>query len=148
MGSDLAPPAARYRTRDRGSVLMLMPAAVLVIVILGGIAVDSAVVFSAQRELVNGAQAAANDAVAYGIDENAFRSGHGYVYDPARVEEAIARALSSRRITARHRWHRVGNRIVVELDQTVSFIFAKAVPGAHHGTTVHARADAILRDQA
>lgn len=126
---------------------MLMPAAVLVVVILGGIAVDSAVVFGAQRELVDAAQAAANDAAAYGIDEATFRSGGGYVYDSARVEDAVARALSSRRISARHRWYREGRRIVVELTEDVSYVFTKAVPGAPDRTTVHARGDAELKDQ-
>ena len=131
---------------QRGSVLMLMPAAVLIVVILGAIAIDSAVVFGAQRELVNGAQAAANDAATYGIDEGAFRQGRGYVYDPARVEEAVARALASREITANYRWFRDGARIVVELDEDVGYVFAKAVPGAADGTTVRARAAATLRD--
>lgn len=131
----------------RGSVLMLMPAAVLVVVILGGIALDSAVVFAAQRELVNGAQAAANDAVTYGIDVGAFRSGKGYVYDAGRVDDAVDRALAARGITAHHRWYRDGDRVVVELDESVSYVFAKAVPGVDHSTTVRARADAVLRDQ-
>ncbi len=126
---------------------MLMPAAVLVVVILGGIAVDSAVVFGEQRELVNAAQAAANDAASYGIDESAFRAGRGYVYEPARVEAAVARALSSRGISARHRWYRQGRQLVVELDEEVAYVFAKAVPGAPGRTNVHARAQAELRDQ-
>ncbi len=123
---------------------MLMPAAVLVMVILGGIAVDTAVVFSAQRELVNAAQAAANDAATYGLDEGAFREGQVYVYSAARVEDALAHALDSRGLVARHRWYRQGDRIVVELDEDVSTVFAKAVPGAHGQVGVHARAYALL----
>ena len=134
------------RPRERGSVLMLMPAAVLVLVVLGAIAVDSAVVFMAQRDLVSGAQAAANDAAAYGIDEAAFRAGLGYRYDPARVERAIDGALAARRVTATHRWFRRGDRIVVVLDTSVEYIFAQAVPGGPTRTTVHARADARLQD--
>lgn len=131
---------------ERGSVLMLMPAAVLVVVILGGIAVDSAVVFTAQRELVSATQAAANDAVAYGIDENAFRDGRGYVDDPARVDQAIARSLASRGLAVRHRWYRHGDRIVVELEEDVDPVFARAIPAVRHRTTVHARAEALLVD--
>ncbi len=126
---------------------MLMPAAVLIVVILGGIAVDSAVVFTAQRELVSAAQAAANDAAAYGIDENAFRAGQGYVLDPARVEQAIVRALVSDGVRARHRWHAQGDQIVVELDEEVSGVFVRAIPGGRHETTVHARAGAVLIDE-
>lgn len=137
--------AVRRRT-ERGSVLMLMPAAVLVVVILGAITVDSAVVFSAQRELVSAAQAAANDAVAYGIDENAFRDGRGYVLDPVRVEDAIVRSLASDGLHARHRWHPDGNRVVVELDQDVTPVFAQAISG-HRRMTVRAQANASLVDR-
>lgn len=126
---------------------MLMPAAVLIVVILGGIAVDSAVVFTAQRELVSAAQAAANDAAAYGINENAFRAGQGYVLDPARVEQAIVRSLISDGVHARHRWHAQGGLIVVELDEEVAGVFVHAIPGGRHETTVHARANAALVDR-
>jgi hypothetical protein len=126
---------------------MLMPAAVLVVVILGGIAVDSAVVFTAQRELVSAAQAAANDAVAYGIDESAFRAGRGYISDPARVELAVTHALALRGLNARHRWYRQGNRIVVELEEDVAPVFARAIPVARRRTVVRARATAALVDQ-
>ncbi len=125
---------------------MLMPAAVLIVVILGGIAVDSAVTFSAQRELVSAAQAAANDAAAFGLDESAFRAGEGYVLEPARVEQVILRALALDGLHARHRWYRQGNRIVVELDEEVVGVFARAIPGGHE-QTVHAHADATLVDR-
>jgi len=123
---------------------MLMPAAVLVVVVLGAIAVDSAVTFTAQRELVSAAQAAANDAAAYGIDENAFRAGDGYVLDPGRVEQAVVRALTSDGVHARHRWYSEADRIVVELDEQVSGVFARAIPGGRGRTIVHARADATF----
>ncbi|MDQ6696581.1 MAG: hypothetical protein M3Z46_03885 [Actinomycetota bacterium] len=125
---------------------MLMPAAVLVVLILGAIAVDSAVTFTAQRELVSAAQAAANDAAAYGIDENAFRAGQGYVLDPSRVEQAVERSLASDGVAARHRWYPEGGRIVVELDEEVTGVFTRAIPG-DHPTHVHARADAALVDK-
>jgi hypothetical protein len=123
---------------------MLMPAAVLVVIILGAISVDAAVVFGAQRELVDSAQAAANDAAAYGIDEGAFRAGRGYVYDASRVDDAVDRALAARGVRARRRWYVRGDRIVVELQESVAYVFTKAVPGAGDSTTVHARADARL----
>ena len=49
-------------------------------------------------------------------------------------------------MTATHRWYRSGDRIVVVLDASVDYIFAKAVPGGPPRTTVHARADARLQD--
>lgn len=115
-------------------------------IILGAISVDSAVVFLAQRELVNAAQAAANDAASYGIDESAFRAGRGYVYDPVRVDEAIGRALATRNIAAGHRWSSDGTEIRVELDRSVTYVFAKAVPGVSDTTAVHATGAARLRE--
>ena len=54
---------------------MLVPAGVLVLVILGAIAVDSAIAFLAQRELTGAAAAAANDAAAAAISDQTFYSG-------------------------------------------------------------------------
>ena len=82
-----------------------------------------------------------------GSTRHAFRRGEGYVYDPARVEEAVARALASRRITARHRWYLRGDLMVVELEENVSYVFAKAVPGTGDSTAVHVRAEATLRSE-
>ena len=62
----------------------------------------------------------------------------GYRYDPSRVEQAIDGALAARRVTATHRWYRSGDRIVVVLEASVDYIFAKAVPGGPPRTTVHA----------
>src|SRR5690606_36454066 len=68
-------PVTDRRRGQRGSVLMLMPAAVLIVLALGSLAVDRAVVFGAQRDLINTAQAAANDAVTLGIDVDQVRAG-------------------------------------------------------------------------
>jgi type II secretory pathway component PulM len=125
---------------------MLMPAAVLVVVVLGAITVDSAVQFTAQRELVSAAQAAANDAVAYGIDENAFRAGRGYVIDPDRVDAVVQRSLASHGLQLRHQWHAEGDRIVVEVEEEVPPVFGRAIPG-WQPHVVHGRADAELIDE-
>ena len=53
--------------RSRGSVLMLMPAAVLIVLLLGAIAVDSAIVYLRQRQAENIAFDAANDAAGAGL---------------------------------------------------------------------------------
>lgn len=57
------------RASERGSVLMLMPAAVLVLVVLGAVAVDAAIAFMAQRELQSATAAAANDAAVAALEE-------------------------------------------------------------------------------
>lgn len=49
-----------------------MPAAVLVFLVLGALAVDAAAVFLAQRYLANAASAAANDAASQAVDLDRF----------------------------------------------------------------------------
>ena len=86
---------------DRGSSLMLMPAAVLVVMVLGAIAVDQSIVYTQQRELVAAAEAAANDAAGYGLDRDAFYDRNEVVFDLARARAAALAALRARRIDAR-----------------------------------------------
>ena len=58
--------------RQRGSVLLLFPAAVLIVLVLSAITVDSSIAFLAQRELANATAAAANDAASRAVDGQAF----------------------------------------------------------------------------
>ena len=88
----------RRPSRDRGSVLMLMPAAVLIVMVLGAIAVDLTAVRLGQRELIAAAGDAANDAVTIGLDEAALRAGEGYRIDAARAEGAVLDALAAKGI--------------------------------------------------
>lgn len=81
--------------RERGSALMLMPAAVLVLLSLGAIAIDSAVVFMTQRALVTSTQAAVNDAVGYGLDRDNFTATGERHLDPGRVEDAVLDSLAA-----------------------------------------------------
>ena len=78
MGTDLV-------CSQRGSVLMLMPAAVLILVILSAVALDRAVVFGAQRSLVDTAQAAANNGAGGGLDIDELRSAGTVQLDPGAV---------------------------------------------------------------
>lgn len=127
-------------------MLLLMPVAVLIVVILGAIAIDRAVVFGAQRELVQGAQAAANDAAAVGIDLDGLRDGPGTVrLDERRVDAAVEASLIGVDDLVSRRWFVRGNEVVVVLEQRVEFVFAKGVPGAADTTTVRATATATLR---
>lgn len=57
---------------DRGSVLALVPATVLVLVMLSAIAVDSAYVFLAQRTLAAEVASAANDIAGLALNDDAF----------------------------------------------------------------------------
>ena len=125
---------------------MLMPAAVLVLIVLGAIAVDHAVVFGVQRELISDAQDAANDAAAYGIDPAAVRSGR-LDYAATRVELAVRRSLAAHDSSATASWHVDGDRLVVELQGTAPRIFGRALPGQTATVDVEATADAVLRQR-
>lgn len=132
--------------RQRGSVLMLMPVAVLIVIVLGAIAIDRAVIFGAQRELVQSAQAAANDAAAIGVDVEALRAdGAAPSFDPDRIERVVAASLVGVEDLIERRWYIDGDEIVVVLEQRVDLVFTKAVPGAEETAVVTATARASLR---
>ena len=87
------------RRSARGSVLMLMPAAVLIVLLLGAIAVDSAIVYLGQRQAYNVAFDAANDAAGAGLDAAIARESGDIVYSPARVEVLAAEAVDAASIS-------------------------------------------------
>lgn len=128
---------------------MLVPAGVLVLVVLASIAVDSAIAFLAQRQLVDLAAAVANDAATAALSEPAFYRTDGgpriEIDDGAAdrlVEEALV-ARAPRGIDELSADVRVaGDQICVSLTGRVSYVFAKAVPGADDTATVTGRAAA------
>lgn len=124
---------------------MLMPAAVLIMVVLGAIAVDRAVVFGAQRDLVATAQAAANDAASLGVDIDRLR-GHGELEaDLTAMGRAIDAAMTSAEPGTSLTWWVQGDTVVVELGRDVELVFGPGVPGAPSSQPVRARASAELR---
>ncbi|HEX9682419.1 MAG TPA: hypothetical protein VGA13_05010 [Acidimicrobiales bacterium] len=142
----MTPPPSRSRWRERGSVMMLFPASVLVVLVLGSIAVDFAVVHLAERELAAAAAAAANDAVAAGLDEDHFRETGRVRLDPS-VTEAAARASLARQrpsfaITAATISVDPAGRVTVELEGTARHVIAPALPGLSDETAIGARATA------
>lgn len=78
---------------------MLMPAAVLIVLLLGAIAVDSAIVYLGQRQAYNVAFDAANDAAGAGFDAEIARETGDIVYDPERVEDLAAEAVAAASIS-------------------------------------------------
>lgn len=124
---------------------MLMPAAVLIVIVLGGIAVDRAVVFGAQRKLVATAQAAADDGAA-AIDVVDLRAGGTVRVDPVAVERAVAAATAPIRddgsVTVT--WAIQGDEVVVRLERRVELVFTKGVPGAAPTQVVRATARGTL----
>ena len=75
---------------------MLMPAAVLVLVVLGAIAVDFSIAFLGERELANAASAAANDAAAAAVDQMVFRTTGQVVLDCARANDIAQASFRAR----------------------------------------------------
>lgn len=140
-------PGARRRVLRReadGSVLMLMPAAVLIVVLLGALAVDQAVVFGGQRELVTAAQRAANDAVALGVAVEDLRAEGIVRLDPARIDRAVAAALADVDGVSASSWERRGDVLVVRVTRQVPVVFAGAIPGVDRSRRVTATATAEL----
>lgn len=139
------------RQGDRGSVLMLVPAAVLVLLVLGAICVDSAVVFLAQRDLANRTAATANDIAGFAVSDVAFYDREGAIaLDGERAEAFVRLAFPSDRPPAGFEsWTAdvrvAGDAVTVVAEAHVRSIFAKAIPGAAGTTTVRARTTAVSR---
>ena len=139
---------------DRGSVLMLVPAAVLVLLVLGAICVDSAVVFLAQRDLANRTAAAANDIAGFAVSDAAFYERAGVVaLDDDRADAFVRLAFPTDRPPGGFdSWSAdadaAGDRVTVVAAAEVRSIFARAIPGAADATTVRARSVATARRQA
>ncbi|HVE47909.1 MAG TPA: hypothetical protein VNA57_14330 [Acidimicrobiales bacterium] len=152
------PIAGRSRTCNRydkeGSVLLLVPAGVLVLIILGAIAVDLAIAFLGQRELSSLAAAVANDAATAAISDERFYRGAGggddgsgagdIEIDPVAAQRLAQdaadrrapRGLSNIEVDARAE----GRQVCVRLRGDVAYVFARAVPGAADKTTVEGSA--------
>ena len=133
---------------DHGSVLALVPAALLVLLLLAAIAVDTTTEYLARRELAAAADAAANDAVTFGLDEARFRDTGEFALDAARAEEAVRRALAVRASdVVDHAAVDVTTdteqgTVTVTLRSSAHLVFAAIVPGAPHDINVVARATA------
>jgi hypothetical protein len=135
----------RRRWADRGSVLMLMPACVLVVLVLASIAVDMALVHLRQRQASDVAASAANDAVTAGVDRGSLHQG-AYVLDPTGVREVVDRAVAGSEIApylmGRPEVTIDGDSVEVILAVESDYLFSGAMPGAPDGTVVTATASA------
>lgn len=130
---------------------MLMPAGVLIVLILGALAVDSAVLFLGERELADLTAAAANDAATSALRPEPF-------YECGRLEldQGAAGAVASNVGAARASDAVVVTGITAAVDNsavppsvevaatgTVRLIFTPALPGAARSRTVAARSVAV-----
>lgn len=139
------------RVSDRGSVLMLMPAAVVIVLLLGAIAVDAAIVHLRVRQGYNVAFDAANDAAGAGVDPHLLRTSGQLAYDPTRVEAIARQALAA---SGRPEIQLVSaivdaDGVAVTVSVTVEHLFAPAFgDAARSARTVTARADGEVRTPA
>ncbi|NNE72765.1 MAG: hypothetical protein HKN26_03805 [Acidimicrobiales bacterium] len=130
--------AASIRS-ERASIVLLFPAAFLIVLLLASIALDFGAVELRQRELNNAAAAAANDAVTYGVAIESLRAGRDeIVLDPMLVERAIADSLARRGATD---VEILGfcldssdqRGVKVALARRTNYVLARVVPGAGSG---------------
>lgn len=147
----LAPPDPwRARHDQRGSVLLLFPAAVLIVIVLAAIAVDSAIAFLAQREVANAVAAAANDASSLGVGNRSFYEGGSVDIDPFTAvqlaEDRVVAALDATRfrgleievVVVPATSAGCPARVRVRASARVDALFATAIPGAANQTQVQA----------
>jgi hypothetical protein len=137
--------------RQRGSVLLLVPAGILVLMILGAIAVDSAVVFLGQRELGSAVAAAANDAAAAAFAEAPFYEGGRVEIDVSLAQHVAQQSFDARKaaqieLTGPLEVTVVGRQICVAAEATVRRIFTPRGIGVSPTATIRARSGATLSD--
>ncbi len=118
---------------DRGSVLALVPAAFLVLVVLGALAVDSAQTYLAQRQLRDSLTAAANDAVAAGLSGSTFYSHGNLAVDPGQAARVVCESVAAQADRNLHDvrlWMAAsGPTIRLEGTAAVDAVFGRAIPG-------------------
>lgn len=120
-----------------------MPAAVLIFLVLGALAVDSAAVFLAQRQLANAAVAAANDAVA-AVDVDVYYGEGSFRLEPVRVQRVAQESVERSGLDHLDGVVAVatveGNMVEVTITAQVEHIFSGAVPGGRATADVAATA--------
>lgn len=147
----------RRPERERGSTLLLFPAALLIMVALAAMTVDSAIGFLAQRELVSATAAAANDAATQALSDRSFYEDNQLELTPADVERIAVRRVHQLVDQARHHGLAVSARadppagagcawtVRVSASSRVDELFGKAMPGSSGQVAVHAQSTASPR---
>jgi hypothetical protein len=136
------------RRGERGSALMLMPAGVLIVMVLGAVAVDMSLAFQAERAVAGAAHAAANDAAAAAVDAAAFYGDGTLRIDPERAAEVARTSVALRRdqhlddLEVAVAVLDDGVTVRVTVSASVRTIFSRAVPGGPERTHVEASATA------
>lgn len=122
------------RCGEEGSIALLLPAAVLVLIVLGAIAVDLAVVQGAQRRLVDLAGTLATDAVGQVEVDAALATGRSAVDQAAAQRHADRAAAALVATDARLRSAACdvaldGETVLVTCRGTVDPLLGRGLPG-------------------
>ena len=145
------PAHERQPEPERGSVLLLFPVGVLIVVVLAAVAVDSSIAFLGERELSGAVTAAANDAADALSDPAFYRSG-SVQPDPGEAEQVAEDRVRSSLDASRYHHLSVQARVLsppgggcswtieVTASATVRYLFAPALPGGPDEAHVDARA--------
>lgn len=139
--------AAPRLSAERGSVLVLVPAGFLVLILLAALAVDSAVAYLGQQQLHDVLSAAANDAVAAGLDDPAFYRNGTLTLDPATVAGEVCADVAAQDDRGLRDVSLdvavAGNALRLTGSASVNAVFGRAIPGFGQ-PAVHSSADATL----
>jgi len=140
--------------RETGSVLAMVPAAVLVMLLLASLCLDAGATFLAQRELADLCASAANDAATLALTDSALYSGRSA---PLTIDPVAARAVAlARAEPLSQRW---GRAVQVRSSQpgaggTLDLVLQASVPlpigaasglGARRASPVTVSCQATLR---
>lgn len=154
MPSERRPHARRWVREERGNTLVLFPVAVLIVLGLGGLALDAATIFLGQRRLADVAAALARDSVA-ALDIDRFLGGDNTVaIEAERVAVRRAQLISSQ---AEDRGFEAAScevtfvpdppRAVAQCVATVRPLFAPVLPGMDPVQQVHVSQVAVASER-
>lgn len=135
-------PTNRSSVSERGTVLLMFPAAVMIMLVLGAIVLDVGLSQVRARELQAVADSAANDTLA-ALDIAALRSGLPLTLNPARARAIVAESVASGPlpesvVESIAIGHNGGGQITVDvrLRLRVDLMIAPALPGGITSTLI------------
>ncbi|MGH9131611.1 MAG: hypothetical protein ACRDWV_08060 [Acidimicrobiales bacterium] len=131
---------------ETGSVLVLVPAAVLILAVLAAIVIDAGSAFLGQRELAQAAQTAAEDATNQLATGSFYGSGTVSV-DPETATQVAdasvaAQVLSGITLDGPAQVSVSGAQVCVALAGRVPVVFGGALPGVGRWIQIHAHSTA------
>ena len=132
----------QHRRMDAGTVLLLFPAAALIMIVLGAIVIDVGLSQVRARELEFAAASAANDALG-ALDVQNLRATGQVRFDPVLAEAIVKESVAMGPLpTASVRSISISGidgetpQIAVTLTLVVDLIMAPALPGGIGSTTI------------